>query len=84
MSSPDFEKICEKKILIFLSHQVQDLFNVEMNIFLNYNHMWKIYTSLYVEFKVNKIYFKDTFIFTLVNVMRYTCDEIHRKKYIDS
>ena len=43
--------------------------------------MDQIYASLYNEFKMNKRYFKDYIIFSLVNDMRDTCDEIYRKQY---
>ena len=43
--------------------------------------MDQIDTSLYKDFTINKKYFKDSFIYTLGNEIRDTCDEIHRKQY---
>ena len=44
--------------------------------------MDQIDTRLYHDFKINKIYFKDHFIFKLRNNMRDVCHELFRKQYI--
>ena len=44
-------------------------------------YMGQIDRRLYNYFTINKKIFKDSFIYTLVNEMRDTCDEIHRKQY---
>ena len=41
----------------------------------------KMDTNLYFDFTTNEIYFKDPFIFTLVNGMKDTCDNIQGKQY---
>ena len=42
----------------------------------------QINTSLYHDFTINKIYFKDHFIFKFVNYTRDTCNELFREQYI--
>ena len=42
-------------------------------------YMYQIDTSVYKNFKINKKYLKDSFIYILGNEMRDACYEIHIK-----
>ena len=68
-------------ILLFLYHQVQETLNGENNLSQLEHYVYRIDTSLYKDFKINKNCFKDPHIYKLGCEMRDTCDEIHRKQY---